>query len=107
MENDSIGVNARLTTIKETLITYATKVKLPRTVDTTQWKIWVTKVNSLTGNLADAIPLALEYEEMLYRYDIIKWTHRLHERRLWIYACSKAKTLSYLLMKILELRGEY
>ncbi len=107
IENDSIGVNARLRIIKETLITYATKVKLPRTADATQWKIWVTKVNSLTGNLADAIPLALEYEEMLYRYDIIKWTHRLHERRLWIYACSKAKTLSYLLMKILELRGEY
>lgn len=105
-KNDKIGVNARLNQIKSTLIKYATKVKLPRSIDETQWKVWMTKVNSLQGNLSNTIPLVLEYEQMLYQFDVLKWTGKLHDRRLWIYACSNAKSLSYLHMKIIQLKQE-
>ena len=105
-KNDNIGVNARLNQIKSTLIKYATKVKLPRSIDETQWKVWMTKVNSLQGNLSNTIPLVLEYEQMLYQFDVLKWTGKLHDRRLWIYACSNAKSLSYLHMKIIQLKQE-
>ena len=100
------GTATRLNYVKDVLLDCAQKTKLPRTADMSKWQIWVTKVKSLDGGLSNAIPLVLEYEEILYSHDILKWASILHERRLWRYACSTAKTLSYLLMKILELKAQ-
>ena len=100
------GTAMRLNNLKDVLLECAQKTKLPRTADMAKWQLWVTKVKSLDGGLSNAIPLVLEYEEILYSHDILKWVSILHERRLWRYACSKAKTLSYLLMKVLELKAQ-
>jgi hypothetical protein len=78
--------------------------------NTQAWTSWSSRVDTVSGmldvgpTLTSLVKLTLEMEGLLFADKCTTWGAAHHERNIWTYSSSNAKTFSYLMMKIADLK---
>ena len=78
--------------------------------NTEAWTSWSSRVDTVSGmldvgsSLISLVELTLEMEGLLFADKSTTWGAAIHERSIWTYSSSNAKTFSYLMMKIADLK---